>query len=240
MEFVFEAAEGSLALDGPGEPLPGLPAGDRLGEVGHVLVPDPGRQRVDGSEVRSEFVEVDQIVAVDSGVGRPERDVSAARIDQPPVLIAFLVSQCLGDLLQVEAMQFQHVTEHRRRCAIAGVAKPVTTFRYQASGIERCPGRPADRAVGARVCSSGEMTVILRPRAVCDGSEAPGRAMACRIGRASSSGIRWSMTFIWTPPHQPGVMTGARAGCSWRQASPSSLSITHSAALSPPRTWRVR
>jgi SAM-dependent methyltransferase len=100
--------------------------------------PDPGRQRVDGNQVRIEFVEVDWIVAVDSGVGRPECDVSAARIDQPPVLIAFLVSQCLGDLLQVEAIQFQHVTEHRRRCAIAGVAKPVTTFRYQASGIERC------------------------------------------------------------------------------------------------------
>jgi hypothetical protein len=52
-------------------------------EVGHVLVPDPGRQRVDGNQVRIELVEVDRIVAVDSIVGRQERDVSAARIDQP-------------------------------------------------------------------------------------------------------------------------------------------------------------
>src|SRR5262249_57425333 len=46
MEFVFEPAEGSLALDSACQPAPGARTGDSVGEVGHVLIPDPGRQRI--------------------------------------------------------------------------------------------------------------------------------------------------------------------------------------------------
>jgi hypothetical protein len=47
VEFVFEPAEGSLALDGPCQPAPGAFIGNCFGEVGHVLVPDTGRQWIE-------------------------------------------------------------------------------------------------------------------------------------------------------------------------------------------------
>src|SRR6266496_670659 len=77
VELVFEPAEGSLALDGPCQPAPGLFIGNRLGEVRHVLVPDPGRQRVDADQVQ--VVEVDRRLTVDAGIGRPEHDLPGLR-----------------------------------------------------------------------------------------------------------------------------------------------------------------
>jgi hypothetical protein len=43
VEFIFEPAEGSLALDSPCQSAPGAFIGYPVGEVGHVLVPDPRR-----------------------------------------------------------------------------------------------------------------------------------------------------------------------------------------------------
>ena len=40
VELIFEPAEGPPALNGPRQPAPGPFIGNRLGEVGHVLVPD--------------------------------------------------------------------------------------------------------------------------------------------------------------------------------------------------------
>jgi hypothetical protein len=105
-EFVFEPAEGSLALDSPGQPAPGALIGDCGGEVGHVLVPDPGRQRLDEDQVQ--FVEVDGCLPVDAGVSRPERDLSCVRVDQPVVFVIGLAGQCAGDLFQIEAAQVKH------------------------------------------------------------------------------------------------------------------------------------
>jgi hypothetical protein len=51
VEFVLEPAEGSLALDNLAQPAPGAFIGGCFGEVGHVLVPDPGRQRLDDDQV---------------------------------------------------------------------------------------------------------------------------------------------------------------------------------------------
>ena len=74
VEFVFEPAEGSLALDRPCQPATGALIGYCVGEVGHVLVPDPGRQRIDDDQVQ--LIEVDRRLPVNAGVGRPERDLS--------------------------------------------------------------------------------------------------------------------------------------------------------------------
>jgi hypothetical protein len=103
VELVFEPAEGSLALDSPCQPAPGALIGDSAGEVGHVLVPDPGRQRLDDDQVQ--FIEVDWGLPVDAGVSGPERDLSRVRIDQPVVFVIGLVGQRAGDLLQIEAAQ---------------------------------------------------------------------------------------------------------------------------------------
>jgi hypothetical protein len=70
VELVSEPAEGSLALDRTCQPAPGTFIGYPIGEVGHVLVPDLGRQRVDDDQVQ--FVEVGRLLAVDAGVGCPE------------------------------------------------------------------------------------------------------------------------------------------------------------------------
>jgi hypothetical protein len=91
VELVFEAAEGSLAPDRTCQPAPGTFIGYPVGEVGHVLVPDPGRQRVDDDQVQ--LVEVDRRLAVDAGVGRPERDLSRVRVDQPVMFVVGLVGQ---------------------------------------------------------------------------------------------------------------------------------------------------
>src|SRR5262249_51562156 len=74
VELVLEMAEGSFALDGQCQPAPGAFISDCVGEVGHVLVPDPGRQRVDADQIQ--LVGVDRCLPVDTGVSRPERDLS--------------------------------------------------------------------------------------------------------------------------------------------------------------------
>jgi hypothetical protein len=48
------------------------------------------------------------VLAVDAVVGRPERDLSGPRADQPPVLVAGLVGERGGDLVQVRAVQVKH------------------------------------------------------------------------------------------------------------------------------------
>src|SRR5262249_8471524 len=77
VKLVPEPAEGAFALYGPCQPAPGAFVGDGFGEVGHVLVPDPGWQRIDADQIQ--FVEVDWCLAVDAGVGRPEHDLSGLR-----------------------------------------------------------------------------------------------------------------------------------------------------------------
>jgi hypothetical protein len=106
VELVFEPAERSLALDSAGQPAPGAFLGYSVGEVGHVLVPDPGRQRIDDDQVQ--LIEVDRRLSVDAGVGRPEGDLSRVRVDQLVVFVAGLVGQRVRDLLQIEAAQVKH------------------------------------------------------------------------------------------------------------------------------------
>src|SRR5450755_5046704 len=70
VQFVLEAAEGAFALEGPCQPAPSTFIGKSSGEVGHVLVPDPGWQWIDADQVQ--VVEIDGCLAVDAGAGRPE------------------------------------------------------------------------------------------------------------------------------------------------------------------------
>ncbi len=65
-------------------------------------------QTQDGSgsmQTRSNSSEVDRCLAVDAGVGCPERDLSGLRVDQPPVFVVGLVGQRVADLLQIQAAQ---------------------------------------------------------------------------------------------------------------------------------------
>ena len=66
VQAVLEPAERALALDGLGETAPGSLVTDALGEVDHVLVPRPGRQRLDREQTH--FVEVDRRAAIDPAV----------------------------------------------------------------------------------------------------------------------------------------------------------------------------
>lgn len=87
-------------------PASGAFIGDPVGEVGHVLVPDPEWQRIDDDQVQ--LVEVDWRLPVDAGVGRPERDLAGVRVDQPVVFVVGLAGQRVGDLLQIDAAQVKH------------------------------------------------------------------------------------------------------------------------------------
>jgi len=57
-----------------------------------------------------QIVEVNRCLAVDAGVGVPERNLSGLRVDQPPVFVVGLVGQYVADLLQVETAQVQRPT----------------------------------------------------------------------------------------------------------------------------------
>ncbi len=52
VEGVLEPVEGSLAMDRPRQLSPSGVVADPFGEVDHVLVPDVGRERVDGQQIR--------------------------------------------------------------------------------------------------------------------------------------------------------------------------------------------
>ena len=125
-------AEGSLALEGPSRSL----IGDCFGEVGHVLVPDPGRQRVDADQLQ--FLEVDRCLPVDAGVGCPERDLSGLRVDQPLAFVVGPVGQRSGDFLQIDAAQVKH---HAR---IDPTARQYLR-REQATRVHTPSGMPAHR-----------------------------------------------------------------------------------------------
>ena len=115
MELIFEPAEGPLALDSPRQPPPGSLICDSVGKVSHILIPDPGRQRIDDNQVQ--LIEVGRRLPVDAGTGRPEHDLSGARVDQPVVLIVGLVSQRVADLLQIDAAQIKHHARINPACA---------------------------------------------------------------------------------------------------------------------------
>jgi hypothetical protein len=57
VQLGFEPAEGAATFDGPRQPATGAVVADPLGELGHVLVPDVGRQWVDADPVQ--LVEID-------------------------------------------------------------------------------------------------------------------------------------------------------------------------------------
>jgi hypothetical protein len=99
VEFAFDAAEGTPAPDRPGQPAPGTFTGDPVGETGHVLVPDPTRQRADDSQVQ--LAEVDGSPVIEAGAGRPECHLARARADRPVVLAVALAGQRGGNLFQI-------------------------------------------------------------------------------------------------------------------------------------------
>ena len=68
-------AFGALALESPRNSPPGSLVADLIGEVGHVLVPDAGRQRIDADQIP--LVKVNEGLVVDSGVGCPEHHLGA-------------------------------------------------------------------------------------------------------------------------------------------------------------------
>jgi hypothetical protein len=100
VQFVLEATEGALARDGSCESAAGRLVADAFGEVGHVLVPDVGRQRMDRDQVQ--VVEINGRVTIDATVRRPQHDRTRLRVDQPTLLVVGLVRECGGDFLEVE------------------------------------------------------------------------------------------------------------------------------------------
>lgn len=67
-------------------------------------------QTYDGSgsmPTRSNLL-VDGCLAVDPAVLRPEHDLAGLSVDQPSVLVPGLVSECVGDLLQIKTAEVKH------------------------------------------------------------------------------------------------------------------------------------
>ena len=116
VELVLEPTERSPPLQRAGQPSAGRPVADAVGEVGHVLIPDVRRERVDGNEVQ--LVDLDGVLPIDAGVAGPERHLARSRVDQPSVLVVGLIRERGGDLLNVDPAQVEHPR------TLQGVAKP--------------------------------------------------------------------------------------------------------------------
>jgi hypothetical protein len=127
-----------LPFQGSRQVASGLVIADPHGEVGHVLVPDAGREGVDADQVR--VIEVDGCLAVDTGIGSPQHDLSGLRIDQPAMLVIGLVAKSSSDLLQVQAAQVKHrITIARQMwpaAATAWTSIDVTALIAAESAIE--------------------------------------------------------------------------------------------------------
>jgi hypothetical protein len=105
MKHVREPTKGTLALQRTPEPSPRLLVTDELGEVDHVLVPDPGRQRVDAEQSIlgvALCVAIGVAVGVVVGVVGPEVGLAGQGVEQPLMLEAALVGQCRRQHLEVD------------------------------------------------------------------------------------------------------------------------------------------
>jgi hypothetical protein len=121
VKYVLETTKGALARNGSRQVASGFVVAGSLGEVGHVLVPDGGREGVDADQVQ--VLEVDGCLAVDTGVASPQHDLSGLRIDQPAMLVVGLVAKSGSDLLQVQAAQVKHrITISRQTWPAAATA----------------------------------------------------------------------------------------------------------------------
>ena len=87
------------------EALAGAALAEAVGEVGHVPIPDVGRERFDGDQVQ--LVELDGVLTVDAGVAGPRRNWTRSRVEQPSVLVVGLIRQGGGDLLDVDGTSAQ-------------------------------------------------------------------------------------------------------------------------------------
>lgn len=77
-----------------------------ISKVGHALVPDPGRQRINDDQVQ--LIQIDRRLPVDATVSRPQRNLSGVRVNQPTVLVVVLIGQRAGDLRQIDPAQVKH------------------------------------------------------------------------------------------------------------------------------------
>src|SRR5690242_14191525 len=99
VQHVFETTKGALALKSSRQVASDLVIADPHGELGHVLVPDVGREGIDDDQVQ--LIDVDGCLSVNTGIGSPQHDLSGLRIDQPAMLVVGLVAKSSSDLLQV-------------------------------------------------------------------------------------------------------------------------------------------
>jgi len=106
LQLGFEPAEGALALDSPRQSPPGSLVADLIGEVGHVLVADVGRHRIDADQIQ--LVKVNGGLAIDSGVGCPEHHFPGLWVDQPPVLVVGCSDQAHGHHNPVRGHGLRH------------------------------------------------------------------------------------------------------------------------------------
>ena len=106
VDQVLESSERPSPLQSLGQASAGRAVADAVGEVGHVLKPHVGGERVDDHEVQ--LIDLDGILPVDARVAGPERHLARARVDQPSVLVVSLIRQRSGDLLNVDSAQVEH------------------------------------------------------------------------------------------------------------------------------------
>ena len=107
MDLVLESSERSPPLQRLGQASAGRAVADAVSKVGHVLKPHVGRERVDGDEI--ELVNLDGVLPIDASVAGPESYLARSRVEQPSVFVVSLIRECVGDLLNVESVQVEHL-----------------------------------------------------------------------------------------------------------------------------------
>jgi len=106
IELVLEPAKRSRPLKRRGQALSSRTVADAPSEVGHVLIPDVRRERLDGNEVQ--LIDLDGVLAIDACIPGPERHLACSRVEQPSVLVVRLIRERGCDLLNVNPAQLEH------------------------------------------------------------------------------------------------------------------------------------
>jgi hypothetical protein len=107
MELVLKSPERPPPLQRLGQASASCAVADAVSEVGHVLKPHVGRERIDDDEI--ELVDLDGVLPVDARVAGPERHLARLRVDQPSVLVVSLIRWRGCDLVNVDSAQVEHL-----------------------------------------------------------------------------------------------------------------------------------
>ena len=182
VQLVPEPPEGAASVEGAQQAARGALVGQPLGEVDHVVVPDPRRVGLDPDDHRLRLHLAVLVLLLE--VPRARVHLACPRVEHPPVVVGLLVLQSVRkpvevDGVRVDVQVWRHADESRRQGGPAGSAHGAspTTDEVLAKRRFRWKRRPrpslgtSDRK--AEACTDSQRPVEARSRTAAEPPLAP-------------------------------------------------------------------